>query len=186
MRLFPFCRYVGCAPGRHCPSQPFQVFFPFHGEQIFLAAVACSTGRCQVASSRSSPPGDRNDVIHGQCFRCEFASAIGAFSFGKLALPPLGFAERSGLFLLPSNCFGGSGHHEREVTCCGFHKSKRTRLSARDSAHLSATSASSKLRVGLAPTRTCYFLGDSDAREGLVLDPKAAANSLWRSHVRTD
>lgn len=49
----------------------------------------------------SAAAGYGHNVIHGQIFRCKRPAAVMASALGQPALPPLGFAQDSGLVALP-------------------------------------------------------------------------------------
>jgi len=78
-----------------------KVLFPFHGKQLFFGVVAFFAAGRHIAFGALAAPGNGHDVIHGQFIGRERPAAVMANPFGQAALPPLGFAQRSGLVTLP-------------------------------------------------------------------------------------
>ena len=78
-----------------------EILLPFHGQQLLFGVVAFLAAGRHVALGALAAAGYRHDVIHGQIFGREGSAAVMANPFGQAALPPLRFAQRSGLVALP-------------------------------------------------------------------------------------
>ena len=79
----------------------FKVLFPFHGEQLFFGVVAFLAAGRHIAFGAFTAAGNGHDVVHGQIFGRKRPAAVMANPLGQAALPPLRFAQRTGLVTLP-------------------------------------------------------------------------------------
>ena len=68
---------------------------------MLFSVVAFFAAGHDIALGALAAAGYGHDVIHGQIFGRERPAAVMANPFGQAALPPLGFAQRSGLVTLP-------------------------------------------------------------------------------------
>jgi hypothetical protein len=76
--------------------EPVQIPIPFPWQKLFFLGVAGFAAGHQIEFFRPPPPGQRNDVIHGQFRRSNGSTAIMTDTGGPFAFPPLGVPQFSG------------------------------------------------------------------------------------------
>src|SRR6266567_820332 len=99
-----------CAPTVHRSPftfHRFEVFLPFHREEVLFPAVALLAGRHHVPTAALAAAGDRDDVVHGELGGGKGAAAPVADSFGEPVLPPARPAQLPGLILFPFDLLFG-------------------------------------------------------------------------------
>jgi len=75
---------------------PFQIFLPFHGQQVFFTAVAFLAAGDHVVAAGFAAAGNRYDMIHGQLIGGEAAVAVVTTPLGQPVLPPAALAQLPG------------------------------------------------------------------------------------------
>jgi hypothetical protein len=113
-----------------------EVFFPFHGKEVFLLCVALLTGRHHISFCRLSSSYNRNNMVHGEFIRGKMPVAVVTDSLGASPFPPFRLAQRAGFLPLPpymgiitDNCkrFRRSRipfHADTLIECRGYFKAK--------------------------------------------------------------
>lgn len=75
----------------------FQIFVPFHRQELFFGVVAAFTAGDHIAAGAFTAACNRYDMVHCQFFGRSFLFAVLALALGQLAFPPLGFPQFPGL-----------------------------------------------------------------------------------------
>ncbi len=70
-----------------------EVGLPLHGQELFFQVVAFLTAGNNITFGGFSAPGDGYDVIHGQFFGQDRATAVITGAFVTFSFPPLGAAH---------------------------------------------------------------------------------------------
>ena len=78
-----------------------EVGFPLHGQKLLLLIVAFLTAGNHIAPGGFSPPGNGYDVIHGEIFGRDRATAVMTDAFVAFSFPPLGTAHLTRLLAFP-------------------------------------------------------------------------------------
>ena len=78
-----------------------EVGFPLHGKELLLLIVAFLTAGNDIALGGFSASGDGHDVIHGELFGLDRATAVMTDAFITFSFPPLGAAHLTRLVTFP-------------------------------------------------------------------------------------
>ena len=133
-------------------SKAGQIVFPLHGQQLLFIVVARFTAGCQVPFCAFPSAGDRYNMIHGQFFRGDLTTAIGANPFGTSPFPPLRMPQIPGLVTLPADI------GIVEIESIWFHtfiSGQRSRWSRHEKAGHNATDMRSKDTQPFVSNRIC-------------------------------
>ena len=79
-----------------------EVGFPLQGKELLLLIVAFLAAGNDIALGGFSPPGDGYDVIHGELFGRDRATAVMTDAFVTFSFPPLGTAHLTRLCGVPA------------------------------------------------------------------------------------